>query len=47
MARGRQAARVLTAEADWREERPGGYVFTQASTTDQDAQIEAKTGGNG
>jgi len=46
MARGRQAARVLTAEADWRAGQPGAYVFTEASTANEDTQIEAKKGGD-
>ncbi|MEE8459906.1 MAG: mechanosensitive ion channel family protein, partial [Phycisphaerales bacterium] len=46
MARGRQAVRALTAAADWREDRPGPYVFTQASKADDATQIESKTGGD-
>ena len=46
MARGRQAVRALTAAADWREDRPGPYVFTQASKAGEATQIKSKTGGN-
>ena len=46
MTRGRRAVRALTAEADWRADRPGAYVFTQASEVDPDTQIEATTGGD-
>jgi len=45
-ARGRQAVRALTAAADWREDRPGPYVFTQASKAAEATQIESKTGGD-
>ena len=46
MARGRQAARALTAEADWRSGRPGAYVFTEASKPEEDTPIESKKGGD-
>ena len=46
MTRGRRAVRALTAEADWRADRPGRYVFTEASKVDEDTQIESKKGGD-
>ncbi len=45
MARGRQAVRAVTAEADWRADRPGQYVFTQASKVDEATQIGSNKGG--
>ncbi len=47
MTHGRRAVRAVTAEADWRAGKPAPYVFTKASRADEDAQIEATTGGDG
>ena len=35
MRRGREAARTVTADADWREERPDPYRFLDAEETER------------
>ena len=35
MRRGREAARTVTADADWREERPKPYRFLDADETER------------
>ena len=49
-AEGRKAVHRITADADWREGKPGPYVFRGASTTGGDpgdeTQIETTTGGS-
>lgn len=56
---GRRAVRALTADADWRYEKPGPYIIKDASHPDDedepsaadheedDTQIESKVGGDG
>jgi MscS family membrane protein len=47
MGDGRRAARETTGGAEWRSGRPGPYVFTEPSRTDEETQIESTTGGDG
>jgi MscS family membrane protein len=48
MRDGRLAVRRLTADAEWRREKPGPYRFTHAADADgaDETQIEAKIGGD-
>jgi MscS family membrane protein len=43
---GRQAARRMTGDAEWRGGKPGPHVFRDAAPPDDGTQIESTTGGD-